>query len=92
MDPKNLQNYFDSYVSKIENFIGHFLHGLKLKSYKFNKYKTKKETRSISISVVGDKNKPTTQLWFLPYGQQRPIKNVVNALLNILNSIYMKTN
>ena len=31
------------------------------------------------------KNKPTTQLWFLPYGQQRPIKNVVNALLQIIN-------
>jgi hypothetical protein len=31
------------------------------------------------------KNKPTTQLWFLPYGQQRPIKNVVNALLKIIN-------
>ena len=51
----------DSVISKLDNFLGHFLHGLKLKSYKFNKYKTKKETRSISIIVVGDKNKPTTQ-------------------------------
>ena len=42
----------DSVISKHENFIGHFLHGLKLKSYEFNKYKTKKETRLISINVL----------------------------------------
>ena len=51
----------DSLVGKLENFIGHFLHGLKLKSYKFNKYKTKKETRVISINILGNKNKPSTQ-------------------------------
>ena len=32
----------DSIISKNKNFIGYFLHGLKLKSYEFNKYKTKK--------------------------------------------------
>ena len=46
----------DSIISKYENFIGFFLHGLKLKSYEFNKYKTKKETRLISIYVLGNKN------------------------------------
>ena len=51
----------DSLVGKLENFIGHFLHGLKLKSYKFNKYKTKKETRVISVNILGNKNKPSTQ-------------------------------
>mgnify|MGYP000968405828 CR=1 FL=1 len=51
----------DSVIGKYENFIGHFLHGLKLKSYSFNKYKTKKETRLISINVLGNKNKPSTQ-------------------------------
>ena len=51
----------DSIISKHENFIGHFLHGLKLKSYEFNKYKTKKETRLISINVLGNKNKPSVQ-------------------------------
>jgi leucyl aminopeptidase len=51
----------DSIVSKQENFIGYFLHGLKLKSYEFNKYKTKKETRLISINVIGNKNKPSVQ-------------------------------
>ncbi len=47
----------DSTTLKNESFIGHFLHGLKLKSYKFNKYKSKKSTRIISIVVVGNKNK-----------------------------------
>jgi leucyl aminopeptidase len=51
----------DSVIGKHENFIGHFLHGLKLKSYEFNKYKTKKETRLISVNVVGNKNKPSVQ-------------------------------
>ena len=51
----------DSIISKHENFTGYFLHGLKLKSYEFNKYKTKKETRLISINVLGNKNKPSIQ-------------------------------
>ncbi|OUV61269.1 MAG: leucyl aminopeptidase [Candidatus Pelagibacter sp. TMED128] len=51
----------DSIISKHNDFLGHFLHGLKLKSYKFNKYKTKKETRVISIIATGNKNKPSTQ-------------------------------
>ena len=51
----------DTIVSKNDNFLGHFLHGLKLKSYEFNKYKTKKETRLISINVQGNKNKPSAQ-------------------------------
>ena len=51
----------DSIITKNENLIGHFLHGLKLKSYEFNKYKTKKEIRLISINVLGNKNKPSAQ-------------------------------
>ena len=51
----------DSIVSKQNNFLGHFLHGLKLKSYEFKKYKTKKETRLISVNILGSKNKPTAQ-------------------------------
>ena len=47
----------DSCVSKIENFIGHFLHGLKLKSYEFDKYKSKKKKRLITINVIENKNK-----------------------------------
>ena len=51
----------DTVVGNYKNFIGHFLHGLKLKSYEFNKYKTKKETRLISINVFGNKNKSSAQ-------------------------------
>ena len=51
----------DSLINKHENLLGHFLHGLKLKSYEFNKYKSKKETRLISINVIGNKNKPSVQ-------------------------------
>ena len=46
-----------SISSKIENFVGYFLHGLKLKSYEFNIYKSKKDKRLISINVIGNKNK-----------------------------------
>jgi leucyl aminopeptidase len=49
----------DSVNGKFENFIGHFLHGLKLKSYEFNLYKSKKVTKLISINVIGKKNKYT---------------------------------
>ena len=51
----------DSAINKVDNFLGHFLHGLKLKSYEFKKYKTKKNTRSISINIIGNKNKPSNQ-------------------------------
>ncbi len=51
----------DSIKSNNNNFLGHFLHGLKLKSYEFNKYKSNKETRLISIYIKGNKNKPSTQ-------------------------------
>ena len=42
-DKKN--DYFvnsDTINSKIKNFLGYFLHGIKLKSYEFNIYKSKK--------------------------------------------------
>ena len=32
---------------------------IKLKSYEFKKYKSKKETRIITINILGKKNKPT---------------------------------
>jgi leucyl aminopeptidase len=56
-DKKN--DYFvnsDTVNSKIENFLGHFLHGLKLKSYEFNIYKSKKSKRVISVKIIGNKN------------------------------------
>ena len=56
----------DTVSGRYGNFLSHFLHGIKLRSYEFNKYKTKKETRIININVVGNKNKPSfqTQLKF----------------------------
>ena len=51
----------DSLNNKQNNFLGHFLHGLKLKSYGFKKYKTKKNDKIISINIVGKKNKPSIQ-------------------------------
>ena len=53
--------YSDSLPNNQKNFIGYFLHGLKLKSYEFKKYKTKKDSRIITINVDGDKNKPSAK-------------------------------
>ena len=51
----------DSVESKIKNFIGYFMHGLKLKSYEFNIYKSKKDKKLITLNVIGVKNKTSTQ-------------------------------
>ena len=42
------------------DLLGHFLHGIKLKSYTFEKYKSKKEKKKLLITVVG-KNIPTNK-------------------------------
>ena len=58
------KDYFvntDTINSKIENFVGYFLHGIKLKSYEFNIYKSKKNKKNISINLVGSKNKITSK-------------------------------
>ena len=47
----------DSIKANNQNFIGFFLHGMKLKSYQFDKYKSKKKTRLIKIKVFGRKNR-----------------------------------
>ena len=52
----------DSLKTKNNNFLGHFLHGLRLKSYEFHKYKTKKKTRVISININGNKNIPSSKI------------------------------
>jgi len=56
----------DTINSKIKNFLGYFLHGIKLKSYEFNIYKSKKNKKPISINVIGNRNKisPQDQLRF----------------------------
>ncbi len=50
----------DSIANKQKNFLGYFLHGLKLKSYRFDKYKSKKNIKDILITAQG-KNKPSAQ-------------------------------
>jgi leucyl aminopeptidase len=47
----------DTVNSKIDNFLGYFLHGLKLKSYEFNIYKSKINKKTISINIIGIKNR-----------------------------------
>ena len=51
----------DTISSKIKNFVGYFLHGIKLKSYEFNIYKSKKNKKLININVIGNKNKISQQ-------------------------------
>ena len=51
----------DTITTKINNFAGYFVHGLKLKSYQFNVYKSKKDKKIISINVIGNKNKVSKQ-------------------------------
>ena len=45
---------------KLKNLVGYFLHGLKLKSYTFEKYKTKKNKKKILINING-KNIPSSK-------------------------------
>ena len=51
----------DTINSKIKNFVGYFLHGIKLKSYEFNIYKSKKNKKLVNINVIGNKNKISQQ-------------------------------
>jgi leucyl aminopeptidase len=51
----------DTVNTKIKNFVGYFLHGIKLKSYEFNIYKSKKDKKIASITVTGNKNKISAQ-------------------------------
>ena len=53
--------FSDGAASKNDYFLGYFLHGIKLKSYEFKKYKTKKDFKSITINILGHKNKLSVQ-------------------------------
>ena len=44
--------------TKQKNIIDHFVHGLRLKSYVFEKYKTKKNNTKIYLNIIG-KNQPS---------------------------------
>jgi leucyl aminopeptidase len=58
---ENYNVILDTINSKINNFAGYFLHGLKLKSYQFDIYKSKKNKNIISFNLIGKKNKITKQ-------------------------------
>jgi len=56
-------NFFinsDTIIQKTKNLVGHFLHGIRLKSYLFEKYKSNKTNKNIYINIFG-KNIPTTK-------------------------------
>ena len=64
IDYDKRNDYFvnsDTINNKIKNFAGYFLHGLKLKSYEFNIYKSKKNKKTVFINVIGNKNRISTQ-------------------------------
>ncbi len=46
--------------SQNKSFAGSFAHGVKLKSYKFEKYKTKKNNKIFLVNITG-KNQPSTK-------------------------------
>jgi len=64
IDYKKDKDYFinlDTINSRIENLAAYFLHGLKLKSYEFNLYKSKNNEKLIFINIIGSKNRITAE-------------------------------
>ncbi len=59
-DNKINEFVINSDTLNLKNGVGFFLHGIKLKSYLFEKYKTKKTKKNISIFVSG-KNTPSVK-------------------------------
>ncbi len=53
--------FSDSIIIKNLNFISYFLHGFKLKSYEFTKYKTKNNSYMIKLNVFGKRNKSSAK-------------------------------
>jgi len=50
----------DHLPTNLENFVGYFLHGMKLKSYVFDKYKSKKNKKEFTFYIHG-KNIPSKE-------------------------------
>jgi len=64
IDYNNKKNYFvnaNTINSKVKNFLGYFLLGIKLKSYEFKFYKSRIKKKLITINVIGNKNIPSTE-------------------------------
>ena len=47
----------ETMIGNLSNSFNHFIHGFKLKSYEFIKYKSKKELKNITIKILQNKNK-----------------------------------
>ncbi len=50
----------DTIPNKLKNSVGYFLHGMRLKSYRFEKYKSKKNKKNFCVNVIG-KNKTSSR-------------------------------
>ena len=50
----------ETLTSQQKNIVAYFVHGLKLKSYSFEKYKTKKNNKKISIIITGNNHPSVT--------------------------------
>ena len=64
INKSKINNYIinsETTLNSTKYFIGYFLLGLKLKSYSFKKYKTKKDKKNITINVIG-KNNPSLNI------------------------------
>ena len=51
----------DTTSTNLHNSFNHFIHGFKLKSYEFEKYKSKKDLKKITIKILQNKNKSSTK-------------------------------
>jgi len=60
----DLSIFFNTSKNLGNNFISKFLHGLKLKSYEFNIYKTNKKPKTIDINLFGVKTSKQVELKF----------------------------
>ena len=61
-DLKELFIFAKSAESFDKEFINIFLHGMRLKSYEFNLYKSKKENKNINIEIINDNSISTQQI------------------------------
>ena len=55
---KSLSILIDSLSGNVTTSSSHFVHGLKLKSYEFQKYKSKKTDKPVTINLLGNYTKP----------------------------------
>ena len=61
-DLKELFIFAESAESFDKEFINIFLHGMRLKSYEFNLYKSKKENKNIKIEIINNKSPSNAQI------------------------------